>query len=243
MKTKATESKEKRIRKRFAVQDEPRLFFVLQIVFSIAQLLLAYVAIGEKNLQQGGMVIFALCGVVLLLLAAKGWQSKGLRILGRALAAILMFGFTAILLLDAFTTQVSTPAGTGYVQRTFGDYMGQFFTNCCLHIQALNLFMFPTFAIAARRMKKTVDIWLLRISSWLLVALSLITLLFSHDSLTRLDYTATLLDLVPNNVLLFVFLFFTIASSFAVFMLYPYGVKWIKRLVEKARAKRQKAAE
>lgn len=243
MKTNATESKEKRIRKRFAVQDEPRLFFVLQIVFSVAQILLAYVAIGEKNLQQGGMVIFALCGIVLLLLAAKGWQAKGLRVLGRALAAILMFGFATILLLDAFTTKVSTPAGTGFVQRTFGDYMGQFLTNCCLHIQALNLFMFPTFAIAARRMKKTVDIWLLRISSWLLVALSLTTLLFSYDSLTRLDYTAKLLNMVPNNVLLFVFLFFTVASSFSVFMLYPYGVKWIKRLVEKARAKRQKAAE
>ncbi|MBO5797764.1 MAG: hypothetical protein J6R77_05395 [Clostridia bacterium] len=243
MKTKATESKEKRTRKRFRVQDEPRLFFILQMVFSAAQILLAYVAIGEKNLQPGGMAIFALCGVALIMIAFKGWQSRGLRVLGRSLAGLLIFGFAAILVLDAFTTKVSTPNGVGFVERTFGDYMGQLISNFCLHIQALNLFIFPTFAIAARRIGKTVDIWLLRISSWLLVALSAATLILSNDTLTRLDFTAKLLDLVPNAALLYVFLFFTIASTFAVFMLYPYGTKWVKRLVEKTRAKLGKKAE
>ena len=77
-----------RIRRFLNIQNEERVYFVLQLVFAALQCVLAYVTIGQGSFNQFGIALFVVYGAVLALLAAKGWQHKAVRILGRTLAAV-----------------------------------------------------------------------------------------------------------------------------------------------------------
>lgn len=227
-----------RLRQRLRVQNEDRLYFVLQLLFGFTQILLAYVAFLANNLAQTGTLLMAIFGALLMLLAGKCWKSRAVRVLVRVIAALAVLGFTAIIVIDALTTQITDTTGFNYVTRATSDYVGQILANLCLMVQPLVLLLFIVFAIAARRGEKKADMRILQIGSWLLPVFAIVTLVLAgEEGMTRLAFTGDLLGVISNQVLLIAYLVCTLASVLAVFMAYPFGVKAVKKAVEKARAK------
>ena len=233
----AAESRESRLKRRFTVENEGRLYFVLQLVFAFAQILLAYVAFIEKNYAYTATIaVIALFGALMMLMAGRGWQVKGFRILGRAIALILPAFILVAITGTVLFTRVTQSAGFAYASRAWTDYVGQFGAYLVLDLQPFLLLFFPTFAIAARRIGKQEDIFAVRLLSWCNFFTALVTLLLSYESApTRLDYSNSLLFL-SNRALLFIYLVCTAASVFAVFMSYPYGTKWLMKKIEAARS-------
>lgn len=226
-----------RLQQRMRIQDEPRFYFVLQLVFAAAQILLAYVAFGEQNIANTGIWLFAVFGVLVMMMAGKGWQSRGIRVCGRILSAVVLLFFLVILLLDVFTTQIYEATGTRFITREPADYLWQFLCYLCQFVQPLLLMLFPTFAIASRRMQKRIDIRALQIGSWVLVLMAVGTLVLSYESgMTRMAFTSDMLG-IPNQVLLIAYLICTLAAAFSVIMLYPYGIQWLKRRIDTARTR------
>ncbi len=220
------------------IQDENRFYFVLQLVFAAAQILLFYVAVAEKNLLQAGIIIFAVFGAGMMLLAGKCWQSRAARGFGRVFSGVVIAFLLVVSVAVALSTGVWEPLGTTTIDRPFSDYLGQIAANLCLYIQPIALLLFPTYAIATRRVRLKSDITLLKISTCLLVILSAITWGLSYEAApTRLDYTAAPLD-IPCRVLLIAYFICTLASLFSSIILYP-GL--LKEKMDAIRAKHQAA--
>lgn len=227
-----------RRRQRLRIQNEPRFYFILQLIFAAAQILLAYTLFLADSLSSSGVIIFALFGAVMMLLAGKAWQNRTVRRLGRALSGAVLLLFLVVLLVDVLTTRVTDTHGLEYVSRTVTDYLGQTAAYCCVLVQPLVLVLFPTFAIAARRVGAKSDIRILQIGSWALPALSALTLALTYeDGVKRLSFRTDLFG-ISCRTLLVIYLVCTAASVLAVFMSYPYGIRPLKRRM----AARQDAA-
>ena len=146
-------------KRRFRVQDEKRLYFVLQLILAVLEILLCYVVVLQDNMKRFGIILFAVIGIGLMLLAGKCWQNKGTRVFGRILMLLTFTGFFAVVLLDVLTTGITDI--TGPVARDFDSYKGQFMADSALYLQPLILIFFPTLAIAARRTNNPLDVLLL----------------------------------------------------------------------------------
>ena len=215
------------------VQDEKRLYFVLQLILAVLQILLFYVFVMEQNMKQFGVLFFALIGIGLMLLAGKGWQNRGARIFGIVAMLLLFVGFAAVVVLDVITFRISDVTGT--VARDFNSYSGQLMANTALYIQPLVLVFFPTLAIGARRVGNPTDIRLLRVVSFLAALTAAITLSLSLESgTTVLAFKDQFLLGLSAKVMLIVYLISTLASVFTVFLLYP--PKAFKRPGQKEKA-------
>lgn len=240
MKTNKTEGATKqplreRLQQRLQIQNEARFYFILQLIFAAAQIALAYVAFWEQNFTRGGVILFAVFGIILMLIAGKGWQSAGMRVLGRVLSVAAILLFTVVSILDAFTAQKYDSTGLNLVSRTLGDQMGHLVCRLCQYVQPLALLLFPAYLIGARRVQRTADIRTVQIGSWAIVLLAFATWMLSREEgVTRMIFSSELLG-ISNNILLIAYLIATLASVVSVLMLYPYGVQWVKKMVDKAR--------
>ncbi len=222
-----------RLRRRMQIQDEPRFHFILQLVFAFVQMVVAYIAFLSQNLSTGGMLLFGIYGALMMLLAGKGWQNHTARIVGRVVAAVTVLVFAAFLTAYTFLLRISEPIGTALVERTAGDYAWHLLAVFAADLQPVLLMLFPTFVIAARRVGQRADIRTLQIGGWSLVAMAIITLVLSYEG-NRMFFGTDLLGL-SNRVLIYFYLLCTVASVASVFLAYPYGTKWIKKRIEKAR--------
>lgn len=229
-----------RLRRRMQIQDEPRFHFILQLVFAFVQMAVAYIAFLSKNLSTGGMLLFGIYGALMMLLAGKGWQNRAARIAGRIVAAATILVFIALLTVYTFLVRITEPLGTAFVARTASDYAWQLLAVFTAMLQPVLLMLFPTFVIAARRVGQRADIRTLQIGGWAIVAMAVITLVLSYEG-NHLFFNTELLKL-NNRVLIYFYLLCTIASVMSVFLAYPYGTKWIKQKVEKARSGDSKVA-
>lgn len=206
------------------IQDEKRLYFVLQLIFAALQILLCYTLVLQNNMSRAGVIIFALVGIGLMLLAGKCWQSRGARVFGRVIMVLLLAVFSVVVLLDVFTTGVTDATGVHLVARSFQSYADQLIADAARFVQPLLLVFFPTLAIAARRVGEKADIRLLRIDTWLTVLMAAATLVAAVEpgEITVLDFRVDLFGISPT-VLLVIYLVCTLASVFAVHMSYPYA--------------------
>jgi len=141
-----------RIRRFLNIQNEERVYFVLQLVFAALQCVLAYVTIGQGSFNQFGIALFVVYGAVLALLAAKGWQHKGVRILGRTLAALVIFGMAAIFVEVSLNSHWESGV-TAEIALSAKEKLGMYAANLCTWVQGFVLTTLPAFAIAARRTK------------------------------------------------------------------------------------------
>lgn len=222
-----------RLRQRMRIQDEPRFHFILQLVFAFVQMAVAYIAFLSQNLSTGGMLLFGIYGALMMLLAGKGWQNRAARIAGRIVAAVTVLVFVTLLTAYTFLLRISEPIGTAFVDRTADDYAWQLLAVLAADLQPVLLMLFPTFVIAARRVGQRTDIRTLQIGGWSLVIMAVITLVLSYEG-NRMFFGTELLNL-NNRVLIYFYLLCTVASVTAVFLAYPYGTKWIKKRIERAR--------
>lgn len=222
-----------RLRKRMQIQNEPRFHFILQLVFAFAQIVVAYIAFLSQNLSTGGILLFGIYGALMMLLAGKGWQNRAARMAGRIVAAVTVLIFVGLLTAYTFLLRISEPIGTAFVSRTADDYLWQLLAVFAADLQPVLLMLFPTFVIAARRIGQRADIRTLQIGGWSLVVMAIITLVLSYEG-NRMFFNTELLGL-GNRVFIYFYLLCTVASVTSVFLAYPYGTKWIKRKIEKAR--------
>lgn len=208
-------------RNRLRVQDESRLYVILQLVFTLTNLLLAYVTVAQTNLRSTGVWIFVIYGVLLAVAAGKGWNARICRIATRVLMLIVSLGFLAVVICEVATTQIMEPVGGTYVVRSFGDYMGQFAADACLYVQGIVLATAPALVLAARKNKGRLDVVLLYIDAVLAAVLAAVTLFLALESPQRLDYSAELL-FFSNAVLRGMYLISTIALVCAVYVSHPF---------------------
>lgn len=231
-----------RIRRFLNIQNEERVYFVLQLVFAALQCVLAYVTIGQGSFNQFGIALFVVYGAVLALLAAKGWQHKAVRILGRTLAALVIFGMAAIFVEVSLNSHWESGVTTE-IALSAKEKLGMYAANLCTWVQSFVLTTLPAFAIAARRTRAKADVALLHITAWVAVLFAAATLYLYHEpslsgeATTLIAFCAPLFERITAGVLLVVHLVCTLATAFAVYMLYPFGTKHIKNAVEKAREK------
>lgn len=206
------------------IQDEKRLYFILQLIFAALQILLCYTLVLQNNMSRIGIVIFALVGIGLMLLAGKCWQSRGARAFGRVTMILLLAVFSVVVLLDVFTTGVTDSTGINLVARSFQSYADQLIADAARFVQPLLLVFFPTLAIGARRVGEKADVRLLRIDTWLTVLLAAATLVAAVEpgDITVLDFRVDFFGISPT-VLLVIYLVCTLASVFAVHASYPYA--------------------
>ncbi|MBE6757222.1 MAG: hypothetical protein E7552_01560 [Ruminococcaceae bacterium] len=231
-----------RVRRFLNIQNEERVYFVLQLVFAALQCVLAYVTFGQSSFNQFGIALFVVYGVLLALLAAKGWQHKAVRILGRALAALVIFGMAAMFVEVSLNSHWESGV-TAEIALTSKEKLGMYAANLCTWVHGFVLTTLPAFAIAARRTKARADIALLHINAWVAVVFAVSTLLLYHEpswsgeTTTLIAFCAPLFERITAGVLLIVHLVCTLAAAFSVYMLYPFGTKHIKKMTEKVRAK------
>ena len=239
------EKKERKIYRWLRIQDEGRMFFTLQLVFAALQCVLAYVIVGQQMFNQYGIALFALYGILLLLLATRAWQSKIARIAGRCFAALIIVGVTAMLFIESLNSSWDSSVITG-ATFSFKMKMDMFLANVLLYTQSFVLMTFPALAVAARRIKKTCDIVLLHSSAWLTVVFAVGTLLlyyepsWSGNTTALLAYCPPLFGSISADILLFIYVICSLATAFSVYMLYPFGKAFIKARVETARARLEK---
>lgn len=230
-----------RVRRFLNIQNEERVYFVLQLVFAALQCVLAYVIFGQSSFNQFGVALFAVYGVVLTLLAAKGWQQQAVRILGRTLAALVIFGMAAIFVEVSLNSHWESGVTTEF-SLSAKEKLGMYAANLCTWVQGFVLTTLPAFAVAARRTKLKTDVALLHINAWVAVAFAATTLYLYHEpslsgeTTTLIAFCAPLFERITAGVLLIVHLVCTLAAAFSVYMLYPFGTKHVKKAVEKARA-------
>lgn len=231
-----------RVQRWLNIQNEEGLYFILQLVFCSLQILLTYITFAQDTFVSNGIGIFLAYAATLLLLAITAWQYTVVRVFSRILIIFLFFGLSAMFIEVAINSHWDNTviiANELTKEQKIGTYISDFLT----YVHSIAVLSLPVFIVGSRRIKKKFDIVLLRINACLLVGFSVGTLLVYYEPIwkkgtTRLiDFCAPLFGSITAGVLLWVYVITSLALVFAVFMLYPFGTKRIKTMVEKARAK------
>lgn len=154
--------------------EDNELYAKIMIVFSVIQLILAFLLYMGSALQPA--VLWVLGGVAILgvLLAWKLWEDKKpLRILVRILSYILVCGPLLFLLITAIMDLV-TNWKVYQVWDNFLVLLAYMLLLLCVFIQAILLFLLPVLAMGARH-GHTFDLVTIRIFSLVELVLALVT--------------------------------------------------------------------
>lgn len=214
------------------IQNMDKVYFALQFVFVALQCLLLFVCL-EGSINP--LLPLVYCAVLLLL----AWKSKNTacRVFMRAIPALVLTVVLAAIV--GFFVVAKDVTGVVPLALSVKERIGFSVSYLVTVFQPLWLLSLPALAIAARVGGKKMDIVLLHSGAWAMLVFSIGTLLLKYNSsLTgyTLMFKGLSLSFFTAEVLLWVYVIASLALVFAVFMLYPFGIKRIKALVDKTRA-------
>ncbi len=224
-----------RIRRWLNIQDINKVYFALQLVFIALQALLLFVLL-EGSVQPAIPLIY--CAVLLLF----AWKSNYAvcRFFIRFIPAVTLTAVLAAIV--GFFVVAKDVTGVVPYTLTLQERLGFAASYMVIDFEPLWLLCLPALAMAARLGGKKADIVLLHIGAWggFVLAAGNLVLKYSNLAGYTLMFKGLTLSFFTADLLLWVYAVAALALVFGVFMLYPFGTKRIKALVEKTRAKLNK---
>ncbi len=224
-----------RIQRWLNIQDINKVYFVLQLVFMALQVLLLIVLL-EGILNPVIPLIY--CAVLLLF----AWKSKYAicRFFIRFIPAVILTAILAAIV--GFFVVAKDVTGITTYALTLQERIGFTASYLVIDFEPIWLLSLPALAVSARLGGKKTDIVLLHIGAWGGLALSVGNLVLKYNNLAgyTLIFKGLSLSFFTADLLLWVYAITALALVFTVFMLYPFGTKRIKSMVEKTRTKLNK---
>ncbi len=221
-----------RIQRWLNIQDINKVYFALQLVF-MALLALLFIVLLEGSLNPTLPLIY--CAVLLLF----SWKSKNTvcRFFIRFISAVALL--TTVVMIVGFIMVVQDTTGIAPLALTTQERLGFAAAYLVNPFEFLWLLSLPALAVAARFGKKKFDRVLLHIGAWGVFLLAVGNLVIQYTKVAgyALIFKGLSLSFFSANLLLWVYTITALALVFAVFILYPFGTKRIKAMVEKAREK------
>lgn len=221
------------LRNRWQLPKDDTIFFVLQFVFLALQCALFFVCLGDAV----NALLPVLYGAVLFLLALYS-RKKVCRTLLYVLSALVIA--VVLVMVVGFYFAAKDVTGVTSLALTAKERLGFAISYIITVLEPLLLMTAPAFILTARFTKSKSDAALLHILSWILFVLAIGTLYFAYfPTLTGylLSFNGLGLSFFSAKTLLWIYAVTSFALTVAVYMLYPFGTKYVKRMTEKARAK------
>lgn len=221
-----------RVQRWLNIQDMDKVYFSLQLVF-MALLALLFVVLLEGSLNPTLPLIY--CAVLLLF----SWKSKNVlcRFFIRFIPTIALL--TTIVMIIGFTVVAQDTTGVAPLALSMEERIGFAASYLVNPFEFLWVLSLPALAVAARFGQKNFDRVLLHIGAWgtFLLAVGNLVIQYTNIAGYALVFKGLSLSFFSADLLLWVYAVAALALVFAVFLLYPFGTKRIKTMVDKARAK------
>lgn len=221
-----------RVQRWLNIQNIDKVYFALQLVF-MALLALLFIVLLEGSLNPTLPLIY--CAVLLLF----SWKSKNVicRFFIRFIPTVVLL--TTVVMIVGFTVVAQDTTGVAPLALSMEERIGFAASYLVNPFEFLWLLSLPALAVAARFGQKKCDRVLLHIGAWGAFLLAVGNLIIQYTKVAgyALVFKGLSLSFFSANLLLWVYTVAALALVFAVFMLYPFGTKRIKTMVEKARAK------